>query len=534
MFVTLVALAALSGWAKDSVPLYADLGDHHIAITTRVPLAQRYFDQGMRLLYGFNHGEAIRAFNEAARLDSSCAICLWGTAYAYGPHVNGGMDSAAGVAAYKAVQEARSRLRYASPREQAYIGALAKRYASVPPVDRAHLDSAYAAAMGEVVRRYPDDLDAAVLYAEAVMDLRPWNYWDKKTGAPYPGTPELVGQLERVLRSNPRHPGACHYYIHAVEAVAPEKALPCAERLAALMPGAGHLVHMPAHVYIRVGRYADAITANEHAVHADQVYIEGQKPQGLYPIGYYPHNHHFLAFAATLAGRSSLAIAAAKRTAATTPVEVARQVPLAEPYLQYPYLTLVTFGHWDELLALPLPPADLTYSRGMAQYARGVAFAATRRFAEAGAALDTLEQIAKDGMHVYASTGWTTPGTNLQIATHALKGEIAARQGRLEEGIGHFRAAMTIEDDQLYTEPPDWYYPIRHSLGPLLLRAGRPAEAEQLYREDLKRFPENGWSLFGLAQALRAQGKEAEAVKVDARFARAWAGTDVTLTASRF
>jgi len=223
-----------------------------------------------------------------------------------------------------------------------------------------------------------------------------------------------------------------------------------------------------------------------------------------------------------------------KRTAATTPVKAARQVPLAEPYLQYPYLTLVTFGHWDELLALPLPPPDLTYSRGMAQYARGVAFAATRRFAEAGAALDTLEQIAKDGMHVYASTGWTTPSTNLQIATHALKGEIAARQGRLEEGIGHFRAAMTIEDDQLYTEPPDWYYPIRHSLGPLLLRAGRPAEAEQLYREDLKRFPENGWSLFGLAQALRAQGKEAEAVKVDARFARAWAGADVTLTASRF
>src|SRR5256886_7148646 len=367
------------------------------------------------------------------------------------------MDPAAGVAAYKAVQEARSRLRYASPREQAYIGALAKRYAPVPPVDRAHLDSAYAAAMGEVVRRYPDDFDAAVLYAEALMDLRPWNYWDKKTGAPYPGTPELVGQLERVLRSNPRHPGACHYYIHAVEAVAPEKAVPCAERLAALMPGAGHLVHMPAHIYIRVGRYADAIAANEHAVHADEVFIEGQKPHGLYPLAYYPHNHHFLAFAATLKGRSALAIEAAKRTAATTPVEVAKQVPFLEPYLYYPYLTLVTFGRWDDLLAMPLPPADLAYSRAMAQYARGVALAATHRFAEAQAALDSLTQIARSGTQVYGATGWTTPSTNLGIATHALSGEIAARRGALAAGIAPLRAAMKIEDDQLYTQPPHTY-----------------------------------------------------------------------------
>jgi tetratricopeptide (TPR) repeat protein len=291
---------------------------------------------------------------------------------------------------------------------------------------------------------------------------------------------------------------------------------------------------MPAHIYIRVGRYADAIAANEHAVHADQVFIEGQKPQGLYPLAYYPHNHHFLAFAATLTGRSALAIEAAKRTAATTPVEAAKQVPFLEPYLQYPYLTLVTFGRWDELLAMPLPPPDLAYSRGMAQYARGVALAATRRFAQAQAALDTLKQISDSGTRGYASAGWTTPSTNLQIATHALLGEIAARRGALADGIAHFRQAMKIEDDQLYTEPPDWYHPIRHSLGAVLLQAGRAVEAERLYREDLKRFPENGWSLFGLAQALRAQGKSAEAADVDARFARAWAGADVTLPASRF
>jgi len=530
----LVILAAVAGSSPDTVPLYTDLGDHHVPITTPVPLTQRYFDQGMRLVYGFNHGEAIRSFNEAARLDSNCAMCYWGAAYAYGPHVNAGMDSAAGLAAYQALEQARSRLRHASPREQAYIGALAKRYAPVPPAARAALDAAYAAAMGEVVKRYPNDLDAATLYAEALMDKRPWNYWDKKTGQPYPGTRALVAQLERVLRSDPRHPGACHYYIHAVEAVAPEKAVPCAERLAALMPGAGHLVHMPAHIYIRVGRYADAIAVNEHAVHADEVFIEGQKPQGLYPLAYYPHNHHFMAFAATLAGKSALAIAAAKRTAATTPVGAAKQVPFLEPYLHYTYLTLVTFGRWDELLAMPLPPVDLAYSRGMAQYARGVALAATRRFAEAQAALDTLQQIAAGGTQAYASAGWTTPSTNLQIATHALLGEIAARRGGLEESIGHCREAMKIEDDELYTEPPDWYYPIRHSLAAVLLRAGRAVEAERLYREDLKRFPENGWSLFGLAQALRAQGKTSEAADVDTRFARAWAGADVTLTASRF
>lgn len=530
----LAALATLAGAPGDTVPLYDDLGDHHVAITTRNPLTQRYFDQGIRLVYAFNHGEAIRAFEEAARLDSTCAICYWGTAYAYGPNVNAGMDSAAGTAAYAALRRALVLLRHASPREQAFIAALAKRYTPVPRAERAALDSAYARGMADLVRRYPNDLDAAVLYAEALMDLRPWNYWDKTTGEPYPGTTDILAQLERVLAANPGHPGACHYYIHAVEAVTPEKAVPCAERLAALMPGAGHLVHMPAHIYIRVGRYGDAVTANEHAVHADEVFIEGQKPQGLYPLGYYPHNYHFMAFAATMAGRAAVAIEAAKKTAATTPVDVARQVPVVEPYLHYPYLTLVTFGRWDELFGMPLPPAELAYSRALAHYARGVAFAAKGQWGEAQAALDTLQAITAQGVQAYASAGWVTPSTNLRIAAHALMGEIAARQGRLDEGIAHFREAMAIEDAQLYTEPPDWYYPIRHSLGAVLLKAGKAAEAEEVYRQDLNRFPENGWSLFGLVQALHAQEKHAEAADVDARFARAWAGADVTLTASRF
>jgi tetratricopeptide (TPR) repeat protein len=520
--------------APDSVPLYDNLGDHRRAVTTSVPRAQQYFDQGLRLSYGFNHPEAIRAFREAQRLDPNCAMCWWGEAYAWGPNINAPMDSASGVAAHAAAQQALAHLAHASPVEQALIRAVAARYAAVPPADRAALDSAYVVAMADAARRFPNDLDVAALYAEALMDLRPWNYWRREDGTPYPGTETIVAQLERVIAANPNHPGACHFYIHAVEAVAPDKAVPCAERLAALMPGVGHMVHMPAHIYIRVGRYADAVDANVHAVHADEVYIEGEKPEGIYPLAYYPHNHHFLAFAATLAGRSAQAIAHAKKTAETTPAEVARQVPFVEPFLHYPWLTLVTFGRWEEVLALPLPPGDLPYSRAMAQYARGVAFAATRRSTAAAAALDTLKQLAAGGVGGYSAVGWTVPGTNLEIAVHALAGEIAARQGNYEDAIAHFTAAMRIEDAQLYTEPPDWYYPIRHSLGAVLLKAGKPAEAEAVYRQDLKRFPENGWALFGLAQALHAQGKHAEATAEDARFRKAWASADVTLSASRF
>jgi tetratricopeptide (TPR) repeat protein len=517
----------------DTVPLYDNLGTHHVAITTRVPKAQRYFDQGMRLAYGFNHGEAIRAFNEAARLDPDCAMCYWGAAYAYGPHVNAGMDSAAGVAAYAAAQQALSLAPRVKPWEQAYIRAVAQRYAAVPPADRAGLDSAYARAMGQVVRQFPNDLDAAALYAEALMDLRPWNYWDQKTGEPYPGTTEIVAQLERVLKANPSHPGACHYYIHAVEAVQPQKAVGCAERLAALMPGAGHMVHMPAHIYIRVGRYNDAIEQNVHAVHTDEMYIEGQKPQGIYSIGYYPHNYHFLAFAAAMAGRSRQAVEAARKTAATTPAEVARQVPPVEPFITYPFLTLTWFGRWDDVLALPLPPADLRFSVGLASYARGIAFAAKGQWGDASAALDTLRAAAA-AITAQAEAGWVTPKTVLDIATQCLLAEIHARRNLLDGAIRYFRKAAEIEDGMQYIEPPDWYYPVRHSLGAVLLKGGRAAEAEQVYREDLKRFPENGWSLFGLAQALHAEGKHAEAAEVEARFRKAWEGADVRLTASRF
>ena len=521
--------------AGSPVPLFDDLGRHHMAISTRVPTAQRYFDQGMRLVYGFNHPEAIRAFEEAARVDADCAICHWGAALAYGPHVNAPMDSASGVAAYRHLQEAIALRSRASARERAFIDALAKRYTSSPPADRAKFDSAYAHAMADVVRRYPRDLDAATLYAESLMDLRPWNYW-RKDGSPYPGTDVILAQLERVMKADPDHPGACHYYIHAVEAVAPQKAVACAEHLASLMPGAGHIVHMPGHIYIRVGRYDDAIKANEHAVHTDETYIEREKPSGLYPIGYYPHNLHFLAFAASMAGRSAEAIDAARKTGEKIPADAARQAPPLEALLTYAPLTLVTFGKWDEVLAAPLPPSDLRLSTGLAYYARGVAYAAKARWADARAALDTVKTIAAGTSphdQIALSAGGGENKIVLDIAAYALTGEIADRSGQ-GDAASHFEEAVKLQDSFNYTEPPQWYYPVRHSLGAVLLRQGKAAEAERVYREDLKSFPENGWALFGLVKALQARGRAAEARAVEARFRKAWAGADVMLTASRF
>jgi len=512
---------------SDTVPLYTNLGSHHKRISTRVKATQQYFDQGLRLVYGFNHAEAIRSFTRAAELDPTCAICYWGIALAYGPHVNAPMDSASGIAAYAAAQKALTLKSHATAPERAYIEAVAQRYVAVPPTDRVQLDKAYSRAMEQVAKTYTKDIDAATLYAESLMDLRPWNYW-QPDGTPYPGTNEIVRQLERVLSGNPNHPGACHYYIHAVEAVNPQAAVPCAERLARLMPGEGHMVHMPAHIYIRVGRWNDAAQANQHAIHTDEVFIDGQHPTGVYPLAYYPHNIHFLAFAYTMAGRSAQAIETSKALTSKVNLDAARQVGLLQEMLPYRVLTLTTFGKWDDVLAEPLPPEDIHFSYAMAYYARGVAHAAKGQWAEAQAALDKVTEIN-------AATPEAAEGkTPLSIAVHALSGEIATRRGDLAAGTNHFREAAKIEDAGLYFEPPKWYYPIRHSLGAVLLQAGQHAEAEKVYREDLKRFPENGWSLFGVAQALRAQGKNTEVAEAEARFRRAWTNTDVTLTSSRF
>ncbi len=532
-----VALGAASIASAQSapVPLYDNLGAHHYAVSTRVPLAQRYFDQGLRLYYAFNHAESIRAFTEAARLDPRCAMCQWGIALAHGPNINMPMDSAAGVAAYDAVRKAVALERHANARERALIEALAVRYVQVPPEDRAALDSAYARAMKSVVERHRDDLEAATLYAESLMDLSPWYYWERDE-SPRPHTPELLGQLERVLAANPDHPGANHFYIHAVEAVDPASAVPMAERLAGLMPGAGHIVHMPGHIYVRVGRYADAIEANEHAVHADESYIRDQNPAlGIYTLGYYPHNYDFLAFAASMIGRSEQSIGAADKVAELIPEEMMR-VPgltLLQNLSMRPLQMRVRFERWDEILGAAAPAEDLPHARGIWHYARGRAYAARGELERADAELQQLRAAAQHPALVGARLEFNESPVILTIGTEVLAGHIAAARGDRARAIGHLREAARLEDELVYGEPPEWSVPVRQELGTILLAAEQAADAEQTFREDLRKFPENGWSLHGLARSLRAQNRDAEADAVMERFGRMWQSADYRLADRR-
>ncbi|WP_242671621.1 tetratricopeptide repeat protein [Azotobacter chroococcum] len=528
--LALSAVSATQAQAeRPAVPLYDNLGAHHYAISTSVPQAQRYFDQGLRLYYAFNHQEAIRAFEEAVRLDPDCAMCYWGIALAYGPNINAPMDASAGAAAHAAIQKALERK--ASPKEQALIRALATRYAAPPPAERSALDAAYARAMREVVREYPEDQEAATLFAESLMDLSPWQYWSQD-GQPRPDTPEMLAQLERVIAANPNHPGACHFFIHAVEATQPERAVPCAERLAGLMPGAGHLVHMPGHIYIRVGRYEDAIRANEHAVHADETFIRDQNPAfGVYLAGYYPHNYDFLAFAASMIGRSGQALAATRKMAELVPQPMLREpgMTFLQQHQTRQLQMLVRFGRWDEILKAPAPPQDLPHARALWHYAHGRALAARGDLPGAEADLAPLRATAQDPRMDALRLEFNTSGAILKIATEVLAGQIAARKADFPRAIGHLREAAHLEDRLVYGEPPEWTVPVREELGLVLLAAERSEEAEQAFREDLKRFPENGWSLHGLALALQAQDRTAEADAVLERFRKVWAGADMQL-----
>ena len=510
------------------VRLYQNLGSHGYGITTSNPEAQRYFDQGLRLTWAFNHDEAIRSFAQGERLDPSCAMCAWGIAYASGPNINAAMDSASGVRAAEAIKRALRGVGRVSTRERALIEALAARYVGAPGATRASLDSAWAVRIWVVADQFPDDQEAQVLFADALMNLSPWNYWNAD-GTPRKATGDILARLERVLAVNRNHPGACHLFIHAVEARYPSRALPCAERLAALMPGAGHLVHMPAHIYIRVGRYADAIALNEHAVHADEVLLEGPgvARRGAYPNGYYPHNYHFLSFAASMAGMSQKAIPAARETAERLSIEGVRTVPWIESVTPIVPTTMVTFGRWKEILAEPLPGDSIPFLSALTWYARGVAHAA---LGDQAAALGDLERV-RALSSAYPAGDYATA---LKIAETALEGEIALRGNRPNEAVERFRAAVWLEDALMYNEPPTWYYPIRQSLGMALLAAGKAGEAERVYRQDLERFPRNGWSLFGLARSLERQQKKVEADRVWAQFRAAWKDADVKLTGSRF
>jgi tetratricopeptide (TPR) repeat protein len=523
-------VTVLSG-SGDSVPLYDDLGSWHREIATGSETAQAYFDQGLRLQYGFNHAEAIRSYRAALEHDSACAMCWWGIALAAGPNINAPMDSASGALAREAIDRARELSADGPAGERALIEALAMRYSADPTAERAPLDSAWARAMADFAGAWPDDPDALTLHAASLMNLSPWQYWtgDYGTREPRPDTPTLLAQLERALSIERDHPGACHYYIHAVEAAYPEKAVPCAERLANLMPGAGHIVHMPGHIYIRVGRYHDAVVANEHAVHADETYIQDQRPGGIYPAAYYPHNYHFMWFAATMAGMSEKALWAARQVAPKVSLEVAKEVYWVQNVVILPRLAMVTFGDWEGVLAEQMPSPELPFAVAMAHYARGIAYAATDRPEEARSELSTVRRLAAE-MKAEASEG---PEVVAAIAEHVLAGEIAMRTGEPGAAVPHLERAAELEDGMVYEEPPVWYMPVRHVLGRALLEAGSPAEAESAYREDLLRFPGNGWSLTGLAGALDAQGRVDEADAVRAELEEAWRHADIELPASR-
>ncbi len=520
-------------------PLFEGMGEYNRSITTSSEGAQRYFNQAMVLAFGFNHAESIRSFRAAQKLDPECAMCFWGEALATGPNINVTSKGKAVMsdddrrAAYKAIQQAKALMDNASPIEQALIKAQAKRYNGDPSTDREVLDLAYAEAMSKVVKAFPEDDDAAAIYSEALMNTMPWDYWSAD-GNPKPETEKVIGALERIIARSPKHPLALHLYIHAVEASKdPGRAEDEADALAGLVPGSGHLVHMPAHIYWRVGRYDDAAKANIRAAAVDEEYIAACNAQGFYPALYYPHNIHFLWAATSMSGQSKMAISSAKKLAANVRLEQIEQFPTVEFFKTIPLLTLTQFGKWSEILAQPAPSENLDYSNAIWHYARGIALAnkgdsvgAKAEQAKLAAVKDTVQIRFLDNADYPASV-------LLNIADDLLQGEIALKSEEPLVAAEHFQRAVDKQDALPYMEPPFWYYPSRQSLGQALMEAGQFAKAETVYRRDLEDYPRNGWSMSGLVAALEGQGKDDEAAKARETLDIIWAKADVTLNGSR-
>jgi tetratricopeptide (TPR) repeat protein len=520
--------------------LLPGLGDYRFAITTRSPEAQRWFDQALMLTFGFNHDAAERSYLKAAELDPECAMCWWGAALVLGPHVNAAMDPADNERAWQSLQRAVALAPGASPREQGFIGALQARYAANPPENRRPLDEAYAKAAGKLVAARPDDLDARVFYAEAMMDLQPWDYYDEQL-RPRGHTAEVVSQLEHVIRKDPDHAGALHLYVHAVEASAdPQRGVEAADRLRALIPGSGHLVHMPAHIYARVGRWHDAVLANQAAIAADNAYLAtcGRTAKGVYPLGYVPHNPHFLWFAASMEGSSRIAQDAARQTAQRVNLpELMRQPGFAglQHYWMTPWFDNVRFGRWEEIRKTPNPAPDLPYVTAIWNYAQAMAAVRTKRMDDAQRHYDALAKLASDPVMPTLMVWDRYPLVHAaQIAERTVSAELAQARGDPASAIRALTAAVMIEDQIPYDEPPGWHAPVRQSLGAALLQANQPVAAEKVYREELRRNPANGWSLQGLRLALEAQQREDEAAQVAREQQTAWQHADVQLIASRF
>ncbi len=520
---------------REAAPLLEGIGNLHHAVSTKDPLAQRLFDQGLIMDYGFNHMESERSFRYAAQIDPKLAIAWWGVALANGSNLNSPIDAEREKTAYEAIQKAVALKQNASPGEQALIDALAQRYTNDPKPDFAKLEQAYSDAMEKIAKQYSDDPDVRTLYVDAIMNTMPWDYYEEN-GQPKAGTAKGIAELEQIMKRWPEHPGANHLYIHIVEASStPERAVGAAERLGPFAPNAGHLVHMPSHIWVRVGRWEDAVNANVEASKADEEYIAQCHRQGRYPLGYYPHNLHMLTFASMMEGRSSLALQSAQRAANQMPEDWQEHPPsYAVGFEVLPYFAAARFGRWDEILATPAPLDQKGFVQGMWHYARGMAFARRQQFEKADMELDAIDEILRTGdlTDYKARKNGSVP--TLEIARYVLAGETASERKEYQRAEALLRKAVYFQDHLEYDEPEDWYYGVRLSLGNVLLKGNRPTEAQAEFEQDLVKHPENGWALFGLAQSLREQGKTAEADAVDARFKKAWARADVKLTAALY
>jgi tetratricopeptide (TPR) repeat protein len=517
-------------FANTYPPLWDGLGTHTYKITTSDPQAQAYFDQGLRLAYGFNHDEARRAFREAQHRDPDCAMCFWGEALVLGPNINMQMPEDAVAPAYAAARKARalasSNKTPVSARERVLIDALATRYAPDTKANRSVLDAAYAGAMGKAARQFPDDDDIAVLYAEALMDLSPWDYWKPGGAAPNPQAAPIVPTLERVLAHNPDHPGALHYYIHAFEASdRPERAEGAADRLRGALRGAGHMVHMPGHIYYRIGRYVDALAVNKDASAADEKYLaESNAPMGVYRLGYYPHNVHFVLASAQMAGDGATAIAAAHKLADLIPDERLSKAPGAQHIKAAIYFAHAQFSTPETILALPEPGSSAPYVTAMSHYARGIAQARRGDLASAATEASAIGSLVRSPGLV-PLTDADIPGKDVfRLARAVIEGRIAQAKGDHTTAIARFRDAAAIQDTLRYSEPPFWYYPVRQSLAAALLQAGKLDAARDEFQRALRRAPNNGWTYFGLAEVCRARGDTKSAQDAEAQLAKTWVG----------
>ncbi len=518
-------------------PKLSGLGDSHFEVTTSSAESQFFFDQGLKLVVGFNHSEAMRSFKEAARLDPDNAMAYWGWALTLGRNLNLPMMGNVYEQAYDAIQRAVALKDQVTERERDYIEALATRYTDDLTLGRDKFDIAYMHAMDALMQKYPDDLDAAVLWVSSAMNNQPWDYWNED-GTPKGNTERIISVIDDVIARKPDHAAALHYHIHVTESKRPELSEASADALAPTMPGAGHLVHMPSHIFIRLGRYQDAYDTNVHAVSVDEDYIIQSEAQGIYPLMYYPHNVHFLSWSSMFTGRSELSIEAAFKAKALLETGVRKTSwGMGENFRVQPIFVLVRFGKWQQMLEMEKPFVKAQYLTGMWHYGRSMAYMNTGNMAAAKEELAKLNEIVvkfEDGEPGYSEGGALTNGINLQIASALVTGQMASMEGEFEKAIYHLGSATRLEDSHVYTEPASWNFPTRHILGAILLEAGKPREAEVVYWQDLAHNPNNAYSFYGLYQSLAAQGKDTQAAEYLAKYEEEWKDSDVKLTSSRF